>query len=134
MLGAAGGACVRKPIRGTFSGCCAPTMPTTASNAPANRIDASAVFLNSRHIGPYLSRGGEQRKVLSTSTTFQWLSGKCLSLVSDENTGRPTCRYRGNRGKGLIVGAAFFAYKTKRDRVNLLLIGGVARELFGWIG
>src|SRR5262249_22599746 len=42
---------VRKPIRGTFFACCASTATATASNAPANRIDASAVFfLNGRII------------------------------------------------------------------------------------
>src|SRR5215471_18521373 len=34
---------IRYPIRGVFFGCCASTITATASIAPANRIDASAV-------------------------------------------------------------------------------------------
>src|SRR5215470_7946217 len=41
---------VKNPIRGTFLCCCASAMAATASNAPANRIDARAVFLNGRLI------------------------------------------------------------------------------------
>src|SRR5262245_37904671 len=65
--------------------------------------------------GRYLSRAREQRKLLFTSTTFQWLSGKCPSLVSDENTGRPTYRPRGGWDEGSTLGAAFSAYETKRQ-------------------
>jgi hypothetical protein len=36
----------RNPMRKTLSFCCASTVTATASNAPANRIDASAVFLD----------------------------------------------------------------------------------------
>src|SRR5262249_16472650 len=64
--------------------------------------------------GRYLSYGWEQRKVLSASTTFQWLSEKCPSLGSDENTGRHTCRYRGDGDEGSTLRAASFAYETKR--------------------
>src|SRR5215813_792426 len=56
------------------------------------------------------------KKLLFTSTTFQWLSGKCPSLVSDENTGRPTCPYRGDGGEGSILRTTFFAYKKKKAR------------------
>jgi hypothetical protein len=45
---------------------------------------------------------------------FSVAVSECPSLVSDENTGRHTCRYRGDRGERSTVGAAFFAYKNKK--------------------
>jgi hypothetical protein len=40
---------------------------------------------------------------------------ECPSIVSSENTGRHTCPYRGDGSEGFTLGAAFFAYKTKRQ-------------------
>src|SRR5215831_18808288 len=55
------------------------------------------------------------KKLLFTSTTFQWPSGKWPSLVSDENTGRHPWRPRGDRDEGSTLRITFFAYKTKRQ-------------------
>src|SRR5215472_370500 len=94
--------CEMTPMRGTFFGCCcASPVTATASNAPANRIDASAVSLNGRLIRAVFIMRTEAGKALFTSTTSQWLSGKCPSLVSDENTGRHPCRPEGDGGDGL---------------------------------
>jgi len=75
--------------------------------------------------GRYLSRAREQRKLLFTSTTFQWLSGTQV-LLSDENTGRHTCRYRGDGGEGSTLGAVFFAYKNKKATLYLSGLSGLA--------
>src|SRR4029077_496442 len=95
----------------------------TASNA--NRIDASAAFVNGRLIRPLsIIRTGAEERVF-TSTTFQWLFGNCPSIVSGENTGRHTCRYRGDEGEGATLRTTFFAYKTKRQ----LYLSGFLVEL-----
>src|SRR5215467_4817355 len=99
-------ATVRYPIRVTFFGCCASTATATASNAPANRIDASAVFLNGRFIsGVIYHAGGSKEKCYLRALLFTG----CPSLVSDETTGRHTCRYKGDEGEGSTLGAVFFA-------------------------
>src|SRR5262249_30923270 len=64
--------------------------------------------------GRYLSCGRKQRKLLFTSTTFQWLSGKCPSLVSDEKHRAAYLPVQGDGGEGSTLRAACFAYETKR--------------------
>jgi hypothetical protein len=64
---------------------------------------------------------------------FSVAVSECPSLVSDENTGRPTCRYRGDGGEGARLGAVFFTYENKKrdqvkptvDRVVLKIASGV---------
>ena len=53
-------------MRGTLVGCCASTVSVTASNAPANRIDASEVFLNDRLISGviYHADGSKEKRYL----------------------------------------------------------------------
>src|SRR5215472_8735917 len=112
----------RYPIRGIFFGCCASPMTATASNAPANRIDASAVFLNGRIIWALsIIRMGAEKSVIYEHH-FSVFSANCSSVVSDENTGRHTCRYRGDGGEGCTLGAAFFAYKNKKATLYLLAL------------
>ena len=64
----------RNPIiRGTFAGCCASPKTATASNAPATRIDANAVFLNGRLIAGviYHADGNKEKRYLQAkATTF----------------------------------------------------------------
>src|SRR5215471_8960898 len=99
-------------MRKIFPVCCASTA-TAASNAPASRIDASAVFLNSFISGVIYHTDGSGEKCYLRAPLLSWLSGKCPSVVSDENTGRPTCRYRGDGGEGSTPEAVCSAYKTK---------------------
>ena len=60
---------IRYPIRGVFFGCCASTITATASIAPANRIDASAVFLNGRLISGviYHEDGSKEKRYFTSS-------------------------------------------------------------------
>jgi len=54
------------PICEIFFACCASTVTETASNAPANRIDLSAVFLNGRLISGviYHADGSKEKRYL----------------------------------------------------------------------
>src|SRR5262247_2436007 len=97
-------------MRKIFPGCCASAITATASNAPANRIDASAGFLNRLIWALFIIRMGAEKSVIYE----HHFSVNCSSVVSDENTGRHTCRYRGDGDEGSILGAGFFAHKTKR--------------------
>src|SRR5215469_4409665 len=66
------------------------------------------------------------KKLLFTSTTFQWPSGKWPSLVSDENTGRHPWRPRGDRDEGSTLRITFFAYKNKKATLYLSGRSGLA--------
>src|SRR5215467_604674 len=57
---------IRYPILGIFVGCCASTITATASTAPANRIDASAAFVNGRLISGviYHADGSKEKRYL----------------------------------------------------------------------
>src|SRR5215471_16022463 len=92
----------RYPIRGIFLACCASTVTATASNAPANRIDPSAVFLNGRFISGviYHADGGKENCYLR-APLFSGCLGNCLSLVSDENTSGIPAGTGGMKAKGL---------------------------------
>src|SRR5215470_18959280 len=100
-------------MRKIFPVCCASTA-TAASNAPASRIDASAVFLNSFISGVIYHTDGSKETVIYEHH-FSVAVWECSSVVSDENKGRHTCRYRGDGDEGSTLGATFFAYKTKRQ-------------------
>jgi len=57
----------------------------------------------------------EAKKSVIYEHHFSVAVSECPSLVSDENTRRHACRYRGDEGEGSTVGAAFFAYETKTE-------------------
>src|SRR5262244_1839402 len=89
-------------------------MNATASIAPANRIDARAVFLNGRLIWAlFIIRMGAEKSVIYEHH-FSVAVWECSSVVSDENKGRHTCRTGGDGGEGSTLRAASFAYETKR--------------------
>src|SRR5215471_4319434 len=67
----------------------------------------------------FIMRTGAKKSVIYEHLLLSWLSGECPSVVSDENTGRHTCRYRGMEARGSILGASFFAYKNKKATVSL---------------
>ena len=108
----------RYPNRETFFGCCASAMIATASTAPANRIDASAAFLNRRLIsGVIYHTDGSRGRVIYEHHSVA--VSECPSLVSDENTRRPTHRPEGDRDEGATLRTAFFAYKNKKASLYL---------------
>jgi len=67
----------------------------------AHRIDTAAAFFNGRLISGviYHADGSKEKRYLRGTT--QWLYAKCPSVVSDENKGRPTCRYGGMEARAL---------------------------------
>src|SRR5215813_12611291 len=94
--------CEMTPMRGTFFGCCALAVTATASNAPANRIDASAGFLNGRLIsGVIYHADGSKEKCYLRAPLLSGCLENVRVFVSDKNTGRHTRRYRGMKVKGL---------------------------------
>src|SRR5262249_51590003 len=101
-------------MRKIFPVCCASTA-TAASNAPASRIDASAVFLNSFISGVIYHTDGSGEKCYLRAPLLSWLSGKCPSVVSDENTGRPTCRHGGMR-RGVYTNRTFSTGGLKEQK------------------
>src|SRR5215470_9046994 len=102
-----------------FFGCCASAVTATASNAPANRIDARTVFLNGRLIWTlFIMLDGSKERVIYEHH-FSVAVSECPSIVSDENTGRHTCPYRGDGGEGFTLRAAFFAHKNKKATLSL---------------
>src|SRR5215471_4949783 len=89
-------------------------MNATASNAPANRIDARAVFLNGRLIWAlFIIRMGAEKSVIYEHH-FSVAVWQCSSVVSDENTGRHTFRYRGDGGEGFTLGVPFFRIRKQK--------------------
>jgi hypothetical protein len=54
---------------------------------------------------------------------FSVAVSECPSLVSDENTGRPTHRPRGDGDEGSTLRTTFFAYKNKKATLSLGLSG-----------
>src|SRR5215813_11586762 len=87
--------CEMTPMRGTFFGCCASPVTATASNAPANRIDASAAFVNGRLIWTlFIMLDGSKERVIYEHH-FSVAVSECSSIVSDENTGRHRSRPKG---------------------------------------
>src|SRR5215813_4335181 len=106
-------------MRKIFPVCCASTA-TAASNAPASRIDASAVFLNSFISGVIYHTDGSGEKCYLRAPLLSWLSGKCPSVVSDENTGRPTCGHGGMR-RGVYTKSRFF--RIQKQKGNSLSLG-----------
>src|SRR6266496_1764945 len=57
---------IRKPIRGTFFGCCASAMTAKASSTTTNRIDKTLAFLIA-HTIRYVSHGRLVEKVRFTA-------------------------------------------------------------------
>ena len=109
---------IRYPIRGVFFGCCASTMTAIARTAPANRIDPSVVFFNDRLIRALFIMRTEAKKSVIYEHHFQWLSGKCPSLVSDEKHRAAYLPVQGDGGEGSTLRAACFAYETKGANIK----------------
>jgi len=61
----------------------------------------------------FIMRTGAKKSVIYEHH-FSVAVSECPSLVSDENTRRHTCRYRGDESDEPTLRAAFFAYENKK--------------------
>jgi hypothetical protein len=86
---AAGVLAKKYPILAIFFGCCALAITATASNAPANRIDANEVFFNSRLISSHYYHADDSEEKRYVRVLLIELKGGFSINPLDEKGGVP---------------------------------------------